>query len=150
MISLVTLAHRASSIHNRYATIHSAVFACSITQMKISFWKRVKPDYCQYESDLVQLCDQLADIRSVIEREDEVEMANTVSREFAFALDVYVIALSDAVMSLSTICGRRCREGRGIEPYSDTQNRADRHEYDNLIQQYRRLGERLGQLFRRL
>jgi hypothetical protein len=149
MISLVTLAHRASSIHKRYAGIHSSVFSFSISQLKFNFWKGKDPEYCSYESDLAQLCDELEEIRSIIERE-ELEPANTISREFAFALDVYLIALSDAITGLSTICGHRCRDSTGVEAYSSKQDWADRHEYDNSIQQYRRLGQRLEHLFKRL
>jgi len=150
MISLVTLAHRVSSIHKRYSNIHSAVFSFSIAQLKLSFWKRSETDFCTHESDLLQLCEELTEIRGIIDKEEELEPASTVGREFAFALDVYVIALADAIMGLSTICGHRCRDGKGAESYNTKQDWADRHEYDNAIQQYRRLGERLGHLFKRL
>lgn len=150
MISLVTLAHRVSSIHKRYANIHASVCSFSISQLRFKFWKSGENDYCKYETDLIQLCTELTEIRSIIGREEELEPSNTVSREFAFALDVYIIALSDAITGLSTICSHRCKESKGVEPYSIKQNLADRHEYDNSIQQYRRLGERLGDLFKRL
>ncbi|MCB1870019.1 MAG: hypothetical protein KDI43_16275 [Gammaproteobacteria bacterium] len=150
MISLVTLAHRASSIHKRYAKIHAQVFSFSISNLRLTFWQSAAPEYCQLESELVQLRDELEVIRSIIANEEELEPANTRSREFAFALDVYAIALSDAIMWLSKICGCRCRDHKGIEQYSTKQDWADRHEYDNAIQQYRRLGERLGHLFQRL
>jgi len=150
MISFVTLAHRASSIHKRYAAIHSSVFSFSISQLKLKFWKGRDPEYCKYESDLNQLRGELEEIRSIIGREEELETANTVSREFAFALDVYLIALSDAITGLSKICSHRCRDATGVETYSTKQDWADRHEYDNSIQQYRRLGQRLEHLFKRL
>ena len=150
MISLVTLAHRVSSIHKRYAAIHSSVFSFSISQLKINFWRRKKTEYCDYEAALVQMCRELAEIRAIIDREETLEQANTINREFAFALDVYIIALSDAITWLSTICGRRCRDHKGEETYSAKQDWADRHDYDDAIQQYRYLGKRLESLFNRL
>ncbi|MCB1831026.1 MAG: hypothetical protein H6964_00285 [Chromatiaceae bacterium] len=150
MISLVTLAHRVSSIHKRYANIHAAVFSFSISQLRLKFWNRGATDYCKCETDLIQLCSELTEIRSIISNEEELEPSNTISREFAFALDVYIIALSDAITGLATICRHQCKESMGVEPYNTKQNLADRHDYDHSIQQYRRLGERLGDLFKRL
>ncbi|MCP4288310.1 MAG: hypothetical protein GY792_28430 [Gammaproteobacteria bacterium] len=150
MISIVTLAHRVSIIHKKYAGIHSSVFSFSISQLKLSFWKGKEPEYCTYESELAQLCRELEEARALIDSKEDLEPANTVSREFAFSLDVYIIALSDAVRELSEICGHRCREAKGLEPYDAKQERANRHDYDNSIQQYRRLGERLNLLFKKL
>jgi len=118
--------------------------------LKFSFWKGGASEYCDYESKLIQLDKELMEIRSIIDVEDELEPANTVSREFAFALDVYIIALSDAIKGLSTICQRQCQDRKGLETYSAEQNRSDRYDYDNSIQQYRRLGKRLDQLFKRM
>ena len=98
----------------------------------------------------MQFDQELMDVRTIINDEDQLESGNTVSREFAFALDVYIIALSDAIKCLSMICKHRCRELNGEEKYDIKQNWADRHDYDNKIQQYRRLGERLTDLFKRL
>ena len=150
MVSIVTLAHRASSVHKRYAAIHAAVFSFAISQLKFNFWKRGEPEYCRYERELTQLCDELAEIRSIIETEEELEPLNTVGREFAFALDVYIIALTDAITGLARICSRKCKGKKGLEKYNREQDRAERQEYDDAIQQYRRLGKRLGDLFERL
>jgi len=149
MTSLVTLAHRVSSIHKRYAKIHSLVFSFSISQLRYIFWKEKEPDYCKQQSELVQMGQELAEARSVINGEDELEPATTIGREFAFALDVYIIALSDTVEWLSVICGRRCRDRNGLELYSTNQDWADRAEYDNSVQQYKRLGVQLHHLFNR-
>lgn len=150
MISIVTLAHRASSIHKRYVKIHSQVFSFSISQLKLTFWRETDPEYCEHEEKLNQLREELATIRSIIDKEDELEPLNTVGREFAFALDVYIIALDDAIRCLATICARRFRDGRGEERYDPKQEWADRAKYDDAIQQYRRLGKRLEDLFERL
>lgn len=110
----------------------------------------MEPAYCDYEADLKQLCEELAAIRSIIDKEDELEPLNTIGREFAFALDVYIIALTDAITWLSTICGRHCRKNKGEESYDHKQEWVDRAKYDDAIQQYRHLGRRLGNLFERL
>ena len=149
MISLVTLAHRVSNIHKRYAKIHSSVFSFSISQLKYIFWKEKEPDYCKHQPELIQMGQELAEARSIINGEEELEPATTIGREFAFALDVYIIALSDTVEWLSKICNRRCRDRKGLEPYSAKQDWADRAEYDNSVQQYKRLGVQLHRLFKR-
>ncbi|MCP3869408.1 MAG: hypothetical protein GY703_15155 [Gammaproteobacteria bacterium] len=149
MISLVTLAHRASNIHGRYASIHASVFSFSLAQLKVMFSKSGEPEYCKHEADLNQLSKELAEARAVIDGDEELEPSTTIGREFAFALDVYIIALSDTVERLSMICGRRCRDKKKLESYSDTQQWADRIEYDNAVQQYKRMGMQLGSLFKR-
>lgn len=150
MISLVTLAHRVSSIHSRYAGIHAAVFSFSLSNLNLLFWRKREFEYCRYEEELIQIIGELAEARSIIDGEEDLEPATTVGREFAFALDVYIIALSDTVERLLSITGRRCRDYKGLEKYSDEQTRADRLDYDDAVQQYRRLGERLEFLFKRL
>ena len=149
MISLVTLAHRVSNIHKRYAKIHSSVFSFSISQLKYIFWKEKEPDYCKHQPELIQMGQELAEARSIINGEEELEPATTIGREFAFALDVYIIALSDTIKWLSIICSRRCRDRGGFEPYSAKQDWADRADYDNSVQQYKRLGMQLYHLFKR-
>ena len=150
MISLVTLAHRVSSIHSRYAGIHASVFSFSLSSLNLFFWRKRELEYCRYEAELNQIKGELAEARAIIDGEEALEPATTVGREFAFALDVYIIALSDTVERLLSITGRLCRDSKGLEKYSGEQTRADRLDYDNAVQQYRRLGERLEFLFKRL
>ncbi len=150
MISLVTLAHRVSSIHSRYAGIHASVLSFSLSKLNLFFWKNQEFEYCRYETELIQITGELEEARSIIAGEEELEPATTVGREFAFALDVYIIALSDSVERLLAITSRLCRDSKGLEKYSDEQTRSDRLDYDNAMQQYKRLGERLEFLFKRL
>jgi hypothetical protein len=150
MISLVTLAHRVSSIHARYSGIHASIFAFSLSSLHLLFWKKQKLEYCRYETELAHLIEELAEARSIIAGEEELEPATTVGREFAFALDVYIIALSDTVERLLAISSRLCRDSKGLEKYTGEQTRSDRLDYDIAVQQYRRLGERLEFLFKRL
>ena len=150
MISLVTLAHRVSSIHSRYAGIHASIFSFSLSKLILLFWKKRDFEYCRYETELIQIIEELAEARSVIAGGEDLEPATTVGREFAFALDVYVIALSDTVERLLTISSHLCQDSKGLGKYSDEQTRSDRLDYDNAVQQYKRLGERLEFLFKRL
>ena len=150
MISLVTLAHRVSSIHSRYAGIHAAVFSFSLSNLNLFFWRKQEFENCRYETELLQINGELAEARTIIAGEEELQPATTVGREFAFALDVYIIALSDTVERLQVISSHLCRDSKGLGKYSDEQTRSDRLDYDNAVQQYKRLGERLESLFKRL
>jgi len=114
------------------------------------FWKKRDFEYCRYETELIQITEELAEARSVIAGGEDLEPATTVGREFAFALDVYAIALSDTVERLLTISSHLCQDSKGLGKYSDEQTRSDRLVYDNAVQQYKRLGERLEFLFKRL
>ena len=150
MISLVTLAHRVSSVHSRYAGIHASIFSFSLSKLNLFFWKKLKFEYCRYETELIQINEELAEARTIIAGEEELAPATTVGREFAFALDVYIIALSDSVERLLAISSHLCQDSKGLGKYSDEQTRSDRLDYDNAVQQYKRLGERLEFLFKRL
>ena len=150
MISLVTLAHRVSSIHSRYAGIHASLLSFSLSNLNLFFWRKREFEYCRHETELTRIIEELAEARSIIDGKEDLEPATTVGREFAFALDVYVIALSDTAERLLVISSHLCQDSKGLVRYSDEQIRSDRLEYDNAVQQYKRLGERLEFLFKRL
>ena len=150
MISLVTLSHRVSNIHKRYARIHFLVFSFSLTQLKYIFWKENEPDYCKYQPELDQIGQELAAVRSIINGAEELQPGTTIGREYALALDVYIEAFSETVEWLSIICRHRCKDRNGVEPYSTKQDWIDRAEYDKSVQQYKRLGLQLHHLFKRL
>jgi len=150
MISLVTLAHRVSSIHSRYAVIHTAIFSFSLSKLNLFFWRKREFEYCRLETELMQITGELAEARSIIAGEEELQPATTVGREFAFALDVYIIALSDTVERLQVISSHLYSDSKGLGEYRDEKTRSDRLDYDDAVQQYKRLGERLEFLFKRL
>lgn len=80
----------------------------------------------------------------------QFEPNTTIGVEFLATLKRYVAALGEAIDTLSGICGRMCRDSRGLEPYAEADSRRDRIAYDESIQRYKRLGQRLHYLFERL
>ncbi len=150
MAHLVTLAHRVSDIHARYAKIHSAVFAFSLGKTVSRRRKGKTPEYCIYEKRLAALRKDLAQVEAVIRGPERLEPSTTFGMEFAAILSKYVTALSESIERLGRICGRTCRDNTGVQHYDPTEVRRDRVAYDASLQGYRRLGRRLNQLFRQL
>lgn len=150
MAHLVTLAHRVSDIHARYAKIHSAVFALSLGRT-VSRRRRGKtPEHCVYEKRLAALHRDLAQVEAVIRGPERLEPSSTFGVEFAEILSQYAMALSETIERLGRICGRTCRDNTGAERYDPNEIRRDRVAYDASLQGYRRLGRRLNRLFRQL
>lgn len=150
MTHLVTLAHRVSGIHARYSGIHSSVFGLSLSLLKSLLRRANRPDYCQFQSDLMLLIDELLEVKAVLEKRDMLQPATTLGGEFADTLEEYITALSKAIEQLAVICDSICREIRDMTLYSEEQRRADRAAYDRFVQHYQRNGDRLTVQFKRL
>ena len=79
-----------------------------------------------------------------------MKLSSTFDHEFTDLLAKYIQALSDANDKLADICHHLCQESRGIEPYGERESREARIAYDQAIQHYQRLGQRLSRLYERL
>lgn len=148
MAHLVTLAHRVSRIHSRYAEIHSAAFAFSLRRVTARWGKTA--NHCDHEQDLSALKAELTEVVGLIDGAEVLEPSTTLGSEFTVALREYTVALSDTLVRLGRICGRLCRNDTAGEHYGEAEARRDRVAYDDSIQRYRRLGHRLNTLFTRL
>jgi len=148
MAHLVTLAHRVSRVHSRYAKIHAAAFAFSLRGRAARWGKTAS--HCRHEQDLSALKAELSEVMALIDGAEVLEPSTTLGREFTVALREYAVALSDALARLGRICARLCRDDTGAERYGEVEARDDRVAYDDSIQRYRRLGHRLNTLFARL
>ncbi len=148
MAHLVTLAHRASSINARYTELHGLILEFSWSKLKSIGSKTKDSSCCRYEQDLAAVKSQLLELEAAISEAGHFESGTTIGIEFMEILKRYVAALGEAIDLLSRICNRMCRDGRGLEPYGDVESRRDRIAYDESIQRYKRLGQRLHYLFR--
>jgi hypothetical protein len=147
---LVTLAHRVSGIHTRYAKIHSLSVAFSLGRAISRIGRRNTAEFCRHQSQLTALNEELLQIASSLQDGSKLEPSTTLGDEFRLVLGEYIEALSNTVQSLGRICAALCREKQAAVAYDERQSRADRLAYDESIQHYRRLGERLSQLYQRL
>jgi len=83
-------------------------------------------------------------------RADFQEPNTTMAKEFVEALDRYIMALTGTVERLHAICCSLQAERAGEQAYDEFAARRDRAAYDDSVQTYKRLGERLNDMFRRL
>lgn len=147
---LVTLAHRVSGVHARYAKIHSSSFAFSFGKFVARLGRKDAPEFCRYQSKLADLEQELTQITALMNNGSAMQPSTTLGDEFILVLKEYIAALSETIQCLGRICDALCREKRGVGAYDENRSRADRVAYDESIQRYRRLGERLSHLYQRL
>lgn len=150
MTHLITLAHRVSGIRARYSSIHSALFTFSFARLKTRLSNRSESVSCGFQRDLAKLKEELDEVNTIIKGATELEPRTTFSREFTAELEAYIQALSNSISSLSEICSHQCQSDMGNRPYTETQARTDRTTYDESIQHYRWLGERLNLMVKKL
>lgn len=150
MAQLVTLAHRVSSIHARYANIHDSLFSFSLFRKRLRHNKTGDSIQSHYEIELKRLSEELGEVISIMNSGVPLEPKTTFSREFATAMEEYIQALSTSITQLSDICSHQRTWDKHEQAFSSTQSRIDRTSYDESIQHYRRLGARLNQMVSRL
>ncbi len=150
MAHLVTLAHRVSDINIRYRELHSLVLEFSWSRLMPSGAKGKNSDCRSHRQDLASLRSELRELEAVISGPGPFEPGSTIGVEFLATLKRYVAALGKVIDALSGICDRMCRDSRGLESYAEADSRHDRVAYDESIQRYKRLGQRLHYLFERL
>lgn len=149
MITLITVAHRVSDVHAKYAEIHAAVFSISLARLKSRSTSPISPT-CEYEQQLASLNEKLAAMSTTLRAGKNVSLSTTFDREFRSAMDEYIGALDGAIAQLAEICRQLCLDSKGVEAYEESKSRADRVAYDESIQRYQRLGKRLSLMFEKL
>ncbi len=149
MTQLVTLAHRVSSIHGRYAEIHDTMFSVSLFK-KLSRIKDSDPRYGDMEAELKAMAESLTEISSSLHHAAEIEPSTTFSRKMTLTLEGYIEELSSSILLLAVISHRRDSWGRGEARYDSEQSRIDRTRYDESMQRHRRLGVQLSKMIERL
>ncbi len=150
MAHLVTLAHGVSAINARYRELHKRVLEFSWSGLMPAGAKGKNPGCCSHEQDLASVRSELQGLEAAISGPGQFEPNTTIGVEFLATLKRYVAALGEAIDALSGICDRMCLDSRGLEPYPEADCRHDRVAYDESIQRYKRLGQRLHYLFERL
>jgi hypothetical protein len=147
MTHVVNLAHHVSCLHASYLRLHQDVFGFS--------WRRLLsarggPDYGRWADELLRLGGELTEVRTTIALIGSLEPDTTLAEDFVEALDCYIMALTETVERLHSICCRLHAEGAGEQAYDEPAARCDRVAYDVAVQTYKSLGERLNDMFDRL
>lgn len=147
---LVTLAHRVSSIHGRYLKIHASTMSFSLRRVVARLGGKADSQFCRYLNELAELEHELTQVTALLHDGSSIQPTTTLGDEFIQVLEEYVAALSQTMQCLGRICDALCLEQRGAGGYDERQSRDDRAAYDESIQRYRRLGDRLARLYQRL
>ena len=154
MAHVVLLAQEVSRVFNRYKKIHDEVFSLR-NAVKISAFHRGhrEIDLLAHEQELALLRNEIGDIQATLTGISSVDLKRISVEDFCDALLRYSEALWDTVNKLQVICRNLRLEHEGVERYSDYSMeffRRDRVTYDDSIQQYKRWGARLNDMFANL
>jgi len=155
------LAYQVHDILTRYIKIHNAIFRFSTLKFLLNvifmgsilnrlqtFTAITGADFCTYERELTALHFQLRDIQATV-LETSVPITASDSESHS-ALEEYTAALSDTIGRLGDICGHLCRKSEDVNSYRLAQYKIDMKAYEESVEQYTRLGQRLTALFRSL
>jgi len=148
MARVYDLACDVAKLREEYVGIHQRVFAL---RFPVFFGaRRDDEDYGELLQRLAGLEAQLCDIASQVKALSHEDLARRGSPQIQAALSSYVPALAESVARLETICQHLDQEQRdpaGASHYSSTELRQDKIGYDDAVQEYRRHGARLQELF---
>lgn len=151
MSHVVLLAQEISRVFNRYKKIHDEVFSLR-KAVKIPGFHRVHKeiDLLAHEQELALLRNEIGDIQATLARISSGDLKRMSVEDLRDALLRYAEALWDTVNKLQIICRNLRLEEEGVERYTDYSRnlfRRDRVTYDDSIQQYKRWGARLNDMF---
>ena len=146
------LAMSVGEILSRYIRIHDQITKFSIGRiLPIPELFEAIP-YCTHEDDLTALLGDLAATRDRISDHflSLQGVAPAEEREFIEVLDQYAAALNDTVYRLHDISSELCLKSRAEGHYPYRRYRADLASYRESVDRYRRIGQRLNILSRRV
>jgi len=148
MARVYDLACDVAKLREEYAGIHERVFA---VRLPVLFgMRRDNEDYGELLQRLAGLQARLTDIASQVKALSHEDLARRGSPQIQAALYGYVSALAESMARLETICQHLDQEQRdpgGASQYSVSALRQDKIGYDDAVQEYRRHGARLQELF---
>lgn len=154
MSNVLSLAQEISSIFNRYKRIHDEIFSLRKAVKIPGLSRELKEiDLLAHEQELGLLRKEIGDIQSTLARINSADFKKMSGEDLRDALLRYTEALWDTINKLQMICRNLRLENEGAWRYLDYSAalfRRDRVTYDDSIQQYRRWGERLNEMFANL
>jgi len=144
MARLYELAHDASTIREQYGRIHESAFALRLPGF------RKRESYADLTQQLAEVGSQLAEIERSVDALSPEELTKRGAKQIHATLLAYTRALAESVAGLAKICLQLDKEQQGLpgySRYSSADLRGDKIAYDDSIQEYRRHGAALQQLF---
>lgn len=150
MARVYDLACDASSVRERYASLHKRVFSVRRLLPVPGLGRR--EDYGDLTQRLSELRSRLAELEVGVDALSPEDLTKRAPKQVQAALLSYLHALRESVARLGQICSHLDKEQQGVPGftrYSHTDMRQDKIVYDDAVQEYRRRGTALQRLFDR-
>ncbi len=150
MAHIIDLACEITEIRSRYLRIHDAVFGLSVRRSASVLQRRTSAFYGDRERELSVLEKELAEMESALAEVNSDEMTKRARNEVHAALMQYTEKLVAVVADLKRICGNLSLDEAGYRRLSDTGESRFRHDkirYDYAIQELKRWGAKMNELF---
>jgi hypothetical protein len=140
-----TLARQVNDILTSYVRVHDAVFRFSLRKLLPVPGLFAAIKYCEHEKS----SDDLSTILAGLQTEITAATNEPAGPEHLFlvALSEYAVALQETICQFQNICHQLCRKSQGESGYSKQLYKADAKAYDQSIQRYTELGQRLNELY---
>ncbi len=149
---LVKIACDIAAVAQRYKKIHHTLFGFSVRRVLHALQTNRLTDYETLELELDSIVAETKCIQQAIDNIglcDLPKHANTIIAMHN-TLEKYAEAVSDVTLQLNRICRNlRCESTveAGFKGYSDSQFQHEKAAYDACVQEFRRRGTQLTELF---
>ena len=150
MAHIIDLACDITEVRSRYLKIHDAVFGLSLRRSAYLIGRGTSAFYGDRERELCALEEQLVKLESVLAQVDSDELTRRAGRQVHAALMEYTSRLATTVIHLKEICGKLSldeAEYRRLADNGDSRFRRDKIRYDCSVQELRRRGAKMNELF---
>ncbi len=150
MAHIIDLACEITGIRGRYLKIHEAVFGLSVRRSASVLQGRTSVFYADRERELSALQAELEAMESALAGVHSNEMTKRARNEVHAALTQYTSRLVAAVGDLKEICRNLSLDEAEYRRQSDkgeSRFRRDKIQYDHAIQELKRWGAKMNELF---
>ncbi len=150
MAHIIDLACEIAEIRSRYLKIHGAVFGLSVRRSASVLQRRTSAFYADRERELSALKAELASKESALAGIRSDQMTKRARNEVHAALTQYTSRLIAAVGDLKGICRNLSLDEVGYRRLSasgESRFRRDKIRYDYAMQDLKRWGAKMNELF---
>lgn len=150
MAHIINLACEITGIRSRYLRIHDSVFGFSVRRSASLLQRRAPIFYGDRERELCALKEQLVELESALARVDSDELTKRARNEVHATLVQYTGRLVATVGHLKEICRNLSLDEAAYRRSADNGESRFRHDqihYDYSIQELKRWGAKMNDLF---